>query len=465
MPPTLSDLRRRFFALRTVDELRAAAEATTLHRRLGWAHLLALGVGAIVGAGVFLVVGEAAANRAGPAVALSFVLVAIASATVALAYAELAAMIPLGGSGYVYATAAFGEFPAWLMGWTLVLSYLIGNGAIAAGFSANAVSLLAAAGWQVPELLRAAPPDGLVDLPAMLVVLAITFLLARPVQESVGVTAVIVAIKVGILLVFAVVAFLAFDPANLTPFAPFGWTGVVGGAAFALFAFLGFDTVSTAAEEVRDPARDLPLGILGSLVACAALYVVVAIAMTGAVPYTALGVADPLAEVMRILDRPFVGVIMNAGGLLATLTVLIAFQFGGARIVLNMARDGFVPARFARVNARTGTPLVTTYAAGVVVALAAGLVPLELLVELTNVSILVVFILVLVAVLALRRRAPGAPRPFRMPLAWAVAPAGVLMLGALMLTSSARSWSGYALWTGVGFVIYALYRAPRTRAA
>lgn len=453
-----------FFRRRTVADLRAEAARSDLKRSLTAFHLVALGVGAIVGAGIFVVIGDAAARLAGPAVAVSFVLVAAASAIVALAYAELATLVPVGGSGYGYATASLGDLPAWLTGWTLVLAYLIGNGAIAASFSANAQSLLVAAGVPLSDAFSAAPPLGVFDLPAALVVLAITFLLARPTSESVGTTVAIVVAKVGILVVFVIAALPSVTATNLTPFAPFGVGGVVAGAAYAFYAFLGFDTVSTTAEEVKDPARALPIGIVGSLLITTLLYVVVALAMTGAVPYPRLAVPDPLAEVMRLTGHPALAVVLNAGGVLATLTVLIAFQFGGARIVLNLARDGFVPARFADVSERTGTPLFTTYVLGVVVALSAALLPLTFLVELTNVGTFVAFSVVLVSVPLLRRIEPAMSRPFRMPLALPLVALGVLMLGGLLVAqtlAAPRALFGYVAFLGLGCIWYALWRAPQ----
>lgn len=446
-------------------DLRAEAAHSALKRTLGPFHLVALGVGAIVGAGIFVVIGEAAARKAGPAVALSFVLVALASAIVALAYAELATLVPIGGSGYGYALASLGDLPAWLTGWTLSLAYLIGNGAIAAGFSANLQSLLAAAGTPLPDYLSGAPPVGVMDLTAALVVLAVTFLIARPAAESIGAATAIVVVKVGILLVFVVAAVPSVDVANLTPFAPFGAAGVVAGAAFAFFAFLGFDTVSTAAEEVKDPARSMPIGIVGSLLITTILYVLVALAMTGAVPYPRLALGDPLAEVMRLTGHPVLAVVLNLGGVLATLTVLIAFQFGGARIFLNMARDGFVPGRFARVSPRTGTPLFTTYVLGVVVALSAAFLPLSFLVEITNVGTFIAFGVVLVAVATLRRLEPDAPRPFRMPFALPLVVVGVAMLGGLLVAqsiASPRALFGFIAYTGLGCIWYALYRTRQT---
>ncbi|HLE98070.1 MAG TPA: APC family permease, partial [Candidatus Thermoplasmatota archaeon] len=314
--------------------------------------------------------------------------------------------------------------------------------------------------------LTAAPPAGIADVPAALVVLAITFLIARPAAESIGAATVIVVAKALVLLVFVAAAVPSMDGENFRPFFPYGTGGVLAGAAVAFFAFLGFDTVSTAAEEVRDPARDLPRGIIGSLVVTAVLYVVVALAMTGAVDYTRLGTADPLAEVMRLTGRPALAIVMNLGGVLATVTVLIAFQFGGARVVLNLARDGFIPGQLARVSARTGTPLVTTYAVGLVVAVAAAFLPLQVLVDVTNIATLLAFAAVLACVVVLRRREPEAPRPFRMPLVPWLPLVGIALLLTILATVRAPgTWFGFLAWVGLGLLIYGAYRAPRTRDA
>lgn len=451
-------LKARYGLRASVAELRARAETTELKRTLGAFDLTALGIGAIVGAGVFTVTGLVAANHTGPAVVFSFFIVAVVSALVALSYAELATLIPLGGSAYTYASAGLGELVGWLVAWALVLSYAIGNGAIASSFSDNLSGLLGTFDMDLPATLTATPSNGgLFDLPALLVVLLVTVLLLRPVKESARANVVLVVLKVGVLVLFVAVGLTATDTENLTPFATNGVAGVLAGAGLIFFAFLGFDAISTAAEETRDPQRNLPLGILGSLVVVTGLFVAVALVLTALVPSAMLDNGEPLAYAMREAGFGWAAVVLNLGGLVATLSVLLVYQLATTRIFLAVSRDGLIPRWFAKVSARHGTPNRTTLGLGVLVGISAALLPLDFLVSLTNEATLFFFAIVCIAVLALRRLAPHEPRSFRTPGVPWIPLAGAVACFALMATFEPLIHLGFAAWMGIGIMVYAGY--------
>lgn len=454
---------RRYGLRPDLDEMRAAADATRLRRTLGAWQLTLLGVGAIVGAGVFSVIGVAAATATGPAIVIAILGTAVVALLAALVYAELAAMIPLGGSAYTYASAAGGELFAWLVGWSLILSYGIGNAALASSFSDNFSGLLATFGWIIPDAWSATPANGgVMDLPALLVVVAITLLLLRPTNESALVNAILVAVKVLVLAVFLFVALPRADASNLQPFAPFGTAGILAGAAYMFFSFLGFDAVSTAAEETKNPQRDLPRGILGSIAVVTVLFVVVGFALTAIVPYASLNNGEPLAVALREAGFPWLGAVMNLGAILASLSVLLVFQLATVRVVLALARDGLVPRGMAAVNDKTGTPNRLTLTLGVLVAIGAAVLPLGLLVLLTTLSTLYIFSAAMVALIVLRKRAPDTPRPFRAPLVPLVPLAGIAACGVLAvygIIEEPVSGTGFLAWMGIGVMVYAAYGA------
>ena len=464
---------RRYGIRPDLDEMRRQAAATKLKRTLGWKQLTMLGVGAIVGAGVFSVIGIAAATATGPAIVLAILGTAVVALLAALVYAELAAMIPLGGSAYTYASASLGELFAWLVGWSLVLSYGIGNAALASAFSDNVTGLAGATfcassdsglcGFLVANKWTATPAaGGVMDVPGLVVMLLITLLLLRPTRESATLNAVLVAVKVGILALFLAVALPRADVANLTPFAPFGATGILVGSAYMFFSFLGFDAISTAAEETRDPQRDMPRGILGSIAVVTLLFALIGFALTALVPYAELRSGEPLAVALRIAGFPSLGAIMNVGALVASVTVLLVFQLATVRVVLALARDGLVPQGLARVNEKTGTPNRLTLLLGIVVALATAVLPLSVLVLITTLSTLYIFAAAMLALLVLRKRAPHTPRPFRTPWVPFVPVAGIAACGVLAVYSIIEVpltlWL-FIAWMAGGVMLYALYGA------
>lgn len=349
---------------------------TGLRRILGPLDLTLLGIGAVIGAGIFVLTGVAAATQAGPAIILSYVIAGLACAFAGLAYAELAAAIGGCGSAYGYSYAGFGELVAWIIGWDLILEYAVAVSAVAIGWSAYANNALQAAGLALPPTLLKGPLEGgLINLPAAAIVLILGLLLMLGVRQSVRFNATMVLVKLLAIGVFITIAFSHVDPANWSPFMPFGWSGVIGGAALVIFAYLGFDAVSTAAEEARNPQRDLPIGILASLAFCTLIYILTAGLLTGVVPYTTLNVGSPVADVVLRLGYPWGAGLVAAGAIAGLTTVMLAMYYGLTRVFLAMARDGLLPPLFARVNRRTQTPIRVILVAGLVMAAIAGSPP------------------------------------------------------------------------------------------
>ncbi|KQP41388.1 amino acid permease [Methylobacterium sp. Leaf104] len=468
---------------KSVADILAAAEggeAAQLPRSLSAFDLVALGVGATIGAGIFVLTGTAAAHYAGPGLTLSFVLGGIACGFVALCYAELAAMVPAPGSTYTYAYATLGEVCAWIIGWDLVLEYAMSAATVAVGWSGYARSLLGSAGLHLPPFLTAAPfsalPGGATawfDLPAAAIIGVLTLLLMRGNRETARVNAGMVAIKVAIILAFVGIGAAHVDPGLWSPLVPentgtfgeFGWSGVLRGAGVVFFAFIGFETISTAAGETRRPQRDAPIGLLGSLGISTLLYVAVAAVLTGLVPYRALDVPDPIAKAVEVIGLSAFSVAIKIGAILGLTTAALAALYGQARIFYAMARDGLLPPAFARVHPRFRTPVTSQGTIGAVTALVAGLVPIDLLGELVSIGTLFAFIVICTAVLVLRRTDPGHPRPFRVPGMPVVPILGILSCLGLMLGLPGDTWLRLALWLALGLAIYFGYgrRAARLR--
>jgi APA family basic amino acid/polyamine antiporter len=442
---------------------------------LGWPHLLALGVGAIVGTGIYTLTGVGA-GMAGPAVVLSFAIAGAVCACAALAYAEMATMIPAAGSAYTYSYSVLGEIIAWVVGWSLILEYTVVCAAVAVGWSGYAGGLIRALHWPIPAALLAGPgAGGVVNLPAVLISLAVAALLSAGTRESARVNVVLVLVKISALVLFVALALPAFQGHRFSPFMPYGFVkheaahgaqGVMAAAAIIFFAFYGFDAVSTAAEETKNPSRDLKIGIVGSMIACTIIYIGVAASALGAVSYTALAAsAEPLAQVMRALNHPLAASLIAGAAVVALPTVILAFMYGQSRIFFVMARDNLLPERLARVSAKTGTPVLVTLLTGVVVAVLAGLLTLKDIAALANAGTLCAFIAVAACMLVMRQREPDRPRPFRAPAAWVIGPAAIV--GCLYLFTSlefATIWRFFA-WNALGLVVYVAYARPRSRYA
>ncbi|KQP61013.1 MULTISPECIES: amino acid permease [unclassified Methylobacterium] len=436
-----------------------------LPRTLTAFHLVCLGVGATIGAGIFVLTGTAAARHAGPALTLSFVLGGIACGLVALCYAELAAAIPASGSTYSYAKATLGPFAAWIVGWDLLLEFAMAAATVAVGWSGYVQSLLRDAGLALPPALAGAEgADGVVNLPAVLVVLALTVLLMGGSRGSSRVNAAMVVVKVAIILAFVAIGAWHVNPTLWSPYIPessggfgeFGWSGVLRGAGVVFFAFVGFETVSTAAAETRNPQRDAPIGLLGAVAISTLLYVAVAAVLTGLVPYAALDVADPMAKATDAIGIAGLSLVIKVGAILGLTTSALTALFGQSRILYAMARDGALPPLFARVHPRRRTPALGQAVVGVSTACVAGFTPIDLLGELVSIGTLLAFIVVCIAVLMLRRA--GHPRPFRAPGGTATPVLGILACLVLMAGLPWETWARLSAWLGLGLVVHALHR-------
>lgn len=486
------------FRRKPIAELTAheGGEAS-LRRVLGAGDLVMLSIGAVIGAGIFGAIGTAAAGQtdptgaivrygAGPALVFSFILLGGACALAALCYAELAAMIPQAGSAYAYAYATLGEFVAWIIGWDLMLEYAVGNVAVAISWGDYFTTLLRGFGVDLPMwlttgyrtaalssnpavhgLIDSAPRvlglPVLVNLPAFGIVALITWLLLRGARESASANNVMVVVKLLALGLFVAVGLGTINPANYEPFAPNGFTGIHQGAAIVFFAYIGFDAISTAAEETHNPQRNLPIGILGGLAVCTLIYVVVGAVLTGMVPYQQLAVADPLARALEIAGFTTVGWIVALGAAVSMSAVLLVFQYGQPRIFFAMARDGLLPAWAARVNPVTRVPSTTTLLTGIVVAVAAAVGDAAETYDLTNIGTLFAFAIVSIGVVVLRVVEPERHRPFRVPLVWVVGPLGALACAFIMAGLPVQAWERFGLWLGLGLIVYLGYGARHSR--
>jgi APA family basic amino acid/polyamine antiporter len=489
------------FRRKPIDLIASDAESgeASLKRVLGAGDLVMLAIGAVIGAGIFGAIGTAAAGQvlpngevvrygAGPALVLSFLLLGGACALAALCYAELASMIPQAGSAYAYAYATLGELVAWIIGWDLILEYAVGNVAVAISWGDYVKTLLRGFGLVLPDWLstgyrtallssdpaihalidtapRLAGIPILINVPAVAIVAAITWVLLRGARESAFANTVIVAIKLVALLLFVGVGLMNLHAANYTPFAPNGFRGIHQGAAIVFFAYIGFDAISTAAEETRNPQRNLPIGILGGLAVCTLIYIVVGAVLTGMVPASELGVADPLAHALTLIGYTRVGWIVALGAAISMTAVLLVFQYGQPRIFFAMARDGLLPKWAARISPRTHIPAATTTVTGVVVALGSAIGDAAETYDLTNIGTLFAFVLVCTGVIVLRLREPNRPRPFRVPLVWIIAPLGAAACLFVMVGLPTEAWERFFWWLLIGIVIYATYGYRRSRLA
>jgi APA family basic amino acid/polyamine antiporter len=440
---------------------------------LSWPHLIPLGVGAIVGTGIYALTGVGA-NLAGPAVVLSFLIAGAVCACAALAYAEVSTMIPTSGSAYTYSYVVIGEVVAWVVGWSLLLEYSVGSSAVAVGWAGYAVGFLNAVGVHLPlAMTTGVMSGGFLNVPPMAIVFVVAGLLGT--RESATVNAVLVVIKIAALVVFVAFAAPRFNPANFHPFMPYGFPahevdgtkhGVMAAAAVIFFAFYGFDTLSTAAEETKNPGRDLPIGIIGSMIICTILYVAIAACGVGAVYYTRFArSAEPLAEILRDVGHSGAAVVIGAAAVIAIPTVILAFLYGQSRIFFVMARDGLLPERLARVNARTKVPVTMTLITAVAVALLAGLAPLDQIASMANAGTLTAFIAVSVSMLILRRREPDAPRIYRTPMAWVIGPAAVAGCAYLFWSLPTKTRLLFVAWNLIGLAFYAFWRWRKGQAA
>ena len=453
---------------KSIDRVTDHEEGRRLKRTLSWPHLIALGIGAIVGTGIYTLIGVGA-NLAGPAVLLSFAVAGLVCACAALAYAEMATMMPAAGSAYTYSYIVLGESIAWIVGWSLILEYSLVVSTVAVGWSGYAVGFLKGLGVDLPLALTAGPhAGGLINLPAVLIVFVVAGMLMAGTRESATLNAVLVVIKVIALALFVAIALPHFDAARLDPFMPFGFVksmgadgverGVMAAAAIIFFAFYGFDAISTAAEETKNPERDLSIGIVGSMVGCTIIYMIVALTAVGALSYTVFGQSpEPLALILRELGQAKAATLIAAAAVIALPTVLLAFLYGQSRIFFVMARDGLLPRGLSKVSPRTGTPIKTTLFTAVLVAALAGVARLDEIAALANAGTLAAFIAVSVCLLVLRRREPNRKRLFRTPLAWVVGPIAIFGCLYLFWSLPQRTQLWFLVWNGLGVIAYLAY--------
>jgi APA family basic amino acid/polyamine antiporter len=482
--------RSQLFARKTVDQCIADGEqgGGGLRRSLGRLQLTALGVGAIIGAGIFAAIGSAITGDAGhpgagSAIVMSIILAGITSALAAITYSEFAAMIPISGSAYTYAYATLGELVAWIIGWDLILEYAVGNIAVAIGWAGYFDSLLRGTGivlprWIVtdfltarndPALLAAAPHLGplpiVFNLPALLIVGVITWLLVIGTRESAWVNTLMVAIKVGVigLFLFVGLKFLRTEQWSTPSFAPNGLRGIGAGAAIIFFAYIGFDAVSTASEEAKNPQRDIPFGIIASLIICTILFVAIALVLTGLIPWDQLNVPDPLAVALQYVHADWAAGLLSLGAVAAMTSVLLVFQLGQARIFMSMARDGLLPPWAAKVHPKYKTPHITTIMTGIFVAVFAALAPIDVVLQLTNIGTLFAFILVALGIIVLRRTDPDRPRPFRTPWVPLLPLVSIAFCIYLIVNLPLLTQLRFVGWLAAGAAIYFLYSVRHSR--
>ena len=454
----------QIFRTKSISDYLADASQTHFKKALSAMDVVFLGVGIIVGTGIFVLPGVAAAQYAGPALMLSFILASVACGFVSLLYSELASTLPVAGSSYAYAYASLGEVMAWLVGWNLVLEYTVGASAVAGGWSAYVTGVLKSAGVMLPEALTKVPADGgIVNLPAVLITLFLMLLLIRGVRESTMVNRVLVVVKLSAIFLFLFLAAPHVDVTNFEPFMPFGWAGVSAGAAVIIFGYLGFDAISTAAEETKKPERDMPIGIIGSLLICTVLYIAVTAVMTGNVPYTQLDNAEPVAFTLRELGYRFGSAVVGTGAIAGLTTVLLNMMYAQTRAFFAMSRDGLIPQSVCALSTRFATPYRVTIAVGFVVAFCSGFTPINVLAEMCSVGTLFAFIVASIGAAVMRRRYPDAHRPFLCPAINVIAVLSVLSCGYIMYNLSSMTWMRFWVWSALGLAIYFLYGYKHSR--
>ena len=471
------------FTTKSMADLRAESEGSPLRRSLGPLSLIALGIGSIIGTGIFVLTGTAASQNAGPALVLSMILSAVGCAFAGLCYAEFAAMVPVAGSAYTYAYATIGEIFAWIIGWDLILEYALSTATVAVGWSGYFVSFCRDLGIIIPPELTAplgssvttadgAVVAGVFNLPALIIVLLVTALLVIGIRQSAGANTVLVVVKTMVLVLFVAVGIAYIRRENLTPFIPpntgefghFGWSGILRGAGVMFFAYIGFDAVSTAAQEAKNPQRDMPIGILGSLAICTVIYIAVAIVLLGIVSYHELNVADPLAVGIDATGLKWFSPVIKVSALFGLFSTMLVTLLAQTRIFYSMSRDGLLPTLFSRVHPTFRTPWLSTMLTGGIVGIASGLLPIAVLGQLVSIGTLLAFVLVCLGIVLLRRTAPEIPRPFRTPWVPWVPALGALICLAQMVALPLETWERLGIWLGIGMVVYFAYSRRRAHA-
>lgn len=449
---------KSFFRKKDVNAILSNNKNNTTERTLGAFDVTLMSIGATIGTGVMVLTGVVAARDAGPAVTLSFIFSAIACILVALCYAEFASSIPTSGSAYAYIYASLGEIVAHLVGWSLFIGYTVCTATVAGGWSAYFISLLKECGITLPTMLMKIPSEGgLVNLPAVLVVLCITFLLSRGTKESKKVNNLMVFIKIGVIALFLVVGVFYIKPQNWKPFMPFGMKGVFAGAASVFLAYAGFDAVSTSAEEVKNPQKNLPIGIIASMIGCTIIYIVVCLVLTGVTQYTNLNVGDAMAYALSSVGQGWAAVVLSIGAVIGILAVVLAYVYGSSRILFSMSRDGLLPKAYSKVDKKTNVPLLSTWIVGCLASLLAGVVDLKQLSDLANMVLLGTFSLVALSVIVLRKTHPQLERGFKVPLVPVIPIMAIVCCVFLMCSLSVKTWMYFIGWNVLGVVLYYAY--------
>ena len=443
------------FRKKDIGALRSMAQNSGLTKNLGAFDLVFLGIGSVIGTGIFVLTGVGAALYAGPGISLSFVLASIACAFAGLAYAEYASMVPVAGSAYAYTYASLGEFLAFIVGWNLILEYTVTCSTVAAGWSGYVVGLLSSGGIDLPVAFTKVPEEGgIINVPAILITMFLCILLVRGTKETVMIKRILVFVKLAVIVIFFVLAVPNIDPTNWDPFLPYGTQGISAGAAIVFFAYIGFDAVATSAEEAKNPSRDLPIGILGSLGVCAVLYFFVALVLTGVVPYTDLNNAEPVAYALRVIGYPIGSAIVAVGAICGITTVLLVLLYGQARIFFALSRDGMIPAGICKIHKLYRTPYLVTIGGCILVSIIAGFAPIHLIAEMANIGTLSAFFIAGFGVLYLRIKRPDIKRGFKCPAIYFVAPMAMICCGYLMYNLPIHTWIRFVVWCGIGFVVY-----------
>lgn len=448
---------KKIFRTKSINEFISETQKEGgMEKVLGTFGLTMLGIGCIIGTGIFVLTGVAAADYSGPALVISFVIAAIACACAALCYSEFAAMVPVAGSAYTYGYIALGEFWAWVIGWDLILEYAFAIGAVAIGWSGYFANIMTNLGFALPVALVKAPYEGgIINLPAMAIIALVTWINIMGVRQSSAVNNVIVAIKLVVVLLFIALGFGHVNPANWEPFMPYGWSGVFSGASVIFFAYIGFDAVSTAAEEVKNPQKDLPRGIILSLVICTVLYIIVSGILTGMVPYLDFkGQAAPVAFALQQVGYHWGAAVVSVGAICGLTSVLLVMLFGQSRILFVMSRDGLLPGVFGHIHQKYKTPARSSLIIGVITAIVAGFLPIGLVAELTNIGTLCAFMIVAAAIIVLRKKAPDRPRAFKCPFVPLVPILAIVFCGILIWMLPEVTQIRFIIWLILGMFIY-----------
>lgn len=450
---------------KSISSLTNSTETKQLKRTLGAFDLVMLGVGAIIGTGIFILPGTVAALHAGPAIIYSFIIAAIVCSFAAMCYSEFASSVPVTGSAYTYSYIVFGEVVAWIVAWALVLEYGLAAASVATGWSAYFVSLLEGFHIYIPAAFTGPynPSEGtFMNIPAMIIVLALAFLLTFGLQESNRLNKIMVFIKVSVILLFILVGAFYVTPDNWQPFMPFGWDGVFTGAALVFFAFLGFDAVSSAAEEVKNPQRNMPIGIIGSLLVCTALYVAVSLVLTGMVSYKHLNVSDPVSFAMELVNQNWIAGFISLGAIAGMITVILVLLYGGTRLLFALSRDQLLPGFMSQISKKRSTPVISTWIFSILIAIAAGLLPLSQLAEMANMGTLLAFTIVSVGVIFLRRNKNVPQGGFRVPLFPIIPIVSFILCLTLITKLSANTLLASGIWFFIGLVLYFSYGRSRS---